>query len=47
MILAQLTFKSLCDLGVPQPFWFAQWYQESCSALALAQVSKPNSLSSV
>ena len=47
VILAQLTFKSLCDLGVPHRFWFTQWYQESRSALALAQVSKPNSLSSV
>ena len=23
VILAQLTSKSLCDLGVPHPFWFA------------------------
>ena len=47
VMLVQLTSKSLCDLGVPHPFRFAQWYQESRSALAFLQVSKPNSLSSV
>ena len=47
VILAQLTSKSLCDLGVPHPFWFSQWYQESCFALARAQMSKPNSSSLV